>query len=208
MNTWITADLHLGESRFELMGRPFSTVEEHINTLRDNYNKLVAPDDIVYIVGDVCYQKTPEFLPRVAEMNGRKILFRGNHDRVFTDEELKPYFEEIIPEGEGQDIILYYKDSEGNEKPLPCYITHYPTCGIGHAFNLVGHIHGAWKYQLNMFNVGIDVNGYRPVNLNKIPFHFNAIKDFYDDDVWVGYNEINSAYIGKRGKQSRYFTAK
>jgi calcineurin-like phosphoesterase family protein len=195
MNTFCVADWHLGEDRFELMGRPFATKNQHIRHLIAEHNVIVGENDLVYVNGDACYQKSPESLSLIAKFNGRKILIRGNHDRVFTDEQLAPYFEQIIPEGDGIEI-----DVEG----IPCYITHYPTCGRQDLFNLTGHIHSAWKYQKNMFNVGVDVNGFRPVNLTRIPFHLKAIKEFYDDDVWVAYNEINLQFIGKRGKKGSY----
>jgi calcineurin-like phosphoesterase family protein len=203
--TWLVADWHLGESRFELMGRPFTTVDEHVQTLIDNHNAVVKPDDRVIVVGDVCYQKTPEFLKYVWAFNGRKTLVRGNHDRVLTDEQLQPYFEHIVAEGEGIEYIHNYTE-DGKEKSLPCYITHYPSYGVGNMFNLVGHIHSAWKYQLNMMNIGVDVNHFRPVDMDRIPFHFKAITEFYDEDVWVAYCETNSAYLGKRGKKGTYFT--
>jgi calcineurin-like phosphoesterase family protein len=196
MKTWLTADWHLGEDRFELMGRPFTTRDEHIETIIKNHNALVAPDDEVIMVGDVCYQKTPEFLPVVGRMNGKKTLVRGNHDRVFTDAQLAQYFGVIIGDGGGFHIQV---------GDLPCYVTHYPTEGKQEVFNLVGHIHAAWKYQLNMFNVGVDVNNFRPVSLDRIQFHFDAVCKFYDRDVWVGYEPINAAYQGKRGKQNSYF---
>jgi calcineurin-like phosphoesterase family protein len=145
MNTWLTADWHLGEDRFELMGRPFTTQDEHIQTLIDNHNSVVSPDDEVLVVGDVCYQKTLEKLGHVWAFNGHKTLLRGNHDRGLTDEQLKPYFDTIVPEGEG--ILRTFGG-------IDCYITHYPTESRTDLFNLVGHIHSAWKYQLNMLNVG------------------------------------------------------
>lgn len=197
MKTWITADLHLGENRFELMGRPFNDQQEMVLKLALEHNQLVNPDDLVIVNGDVCYQKTPEYLKYVSRFNGKKILIRGNHDRVFTDDELKPYFDEIIPEGSGR----YYTVND-----IKCYITHYPTCGVADAFNLVGHIHSAFKYQLNMLNIGIDVHNFKPVDMDKIPFHFKAICEFYDQDVWVAYNNVNSQFVGKRGKQTSYFT--
>ena len=196
MNTFCVSDWHLGENRFELMCRPFTTPSEHINTLIRNHNSVVKPDDLVYVNGDVCYQKAPEHLPLVKKFNGRKILVRGNHDKVFTDEQLKPYFDDIITEGDGIEL-----DVNG----IPCYITHYPTQGKKDRFNLVGHIHAAWKYQLNCFNVGVDVNHFRPVNINTIPFHFKAICEFYDDDVWVAYDDINVDWLKCRGKPGTYF---
>ena len=55
MKTWITADWHLGESRFELMGRPFEAQLHMVNHLTIEHNKLVDPEDEVIVVGDVCY---------------------------------------------------------------------------------------------------------------------------------------------------------
>jgi hypothetical protein len=56
-----------------------------------------------------------------------------------------------------------------------------------------------------MLNVGIDVHHFRPVNSNTIGFHFKAVCEFYDEDVWVAYNHINAEYLGIRGKKGRYF---
>lgn len=196
MKTWITADWHLGECRFELMGRPFTGVQEHIDYLVQEHNKLVAPDDEVIVVGDVCYQMAPKFLTQVSRFNGKKVLVRGNHDKVFTDQQLFPYFGPIIKEGSG---FMFQCGT------IPCYVTHYPTQGLPNVFNLVGHIHGAWKYQLNMFNVGVDANHFRPVNKNTIPFHLAAISQYYDDDVWVAYQKVNEDYRGIRGKKGTYF---
>ena len=196
MKTWITADWHLGEDRFELMGRPFTSRDQHIDTLINNHNAVVGYDDTVIVVGDVCYQKAPETLAAVGLFHGRKILIRGNHDKGITDEQFKAYFNEVIPEGKGIEL-----DVDG----IPCYATHYPTEGRADRFNLVGHIHGAWKYQLNMFNVGVDVNHFRPVNLERVRFHYDAVCKFYDRDVWVGYDPLNSAFQGIRGKTNTYF---
>lgn len=196
MKTWLAADWHLGEDRMNIMHRPFTSAQEMIDTLIQLHNELVQPNDIVYMVGDVCYQKTPQYLPLVNEFNGQKILIRGNHDRVFTDDELSPYFEQIIPEGDGIEI-----DIQG----IPCYITHYPTQGRTDRFNLVGHVHGTWMYQLNMMNVGVDVNHFCPIDIQTIPFHFEAICKHYDEDVWCAYNPINTQYIGQRGKSGTYF---
>ena len=46
--TWITADWHLGETRMEIMGRPFKTPEEHISHMIREHNKLVSPDDVKF----------------------------------------------------------------------------------------------------------------------------------------------------------------
>lgn len=33
---------------------------------------------------------------------------------------------------------------------------------------LCGHVHDAWKFQGNQFNVGVDVNDFKPVSANTV----------------------------------------
>jgi calcineurin-like phosphoesterase family protein len=210
--TWVSADWHLGEDRFKIMQRPFSTAEEMVETLLERHNKLVKPEDTVIVNGDVCYQKAPEWLPWVAKFNGQKILIRGNHDRVFSDTDLVPYFSIIVPEGDGK--MLTSIDSnvavayDATNTEIPLWITHYPSRAKDDAFNLVGHIHGAWKYQLNSLNVGVDVHNFAPVNVKDVPFFFQAITKFYDDDVWAAYHPSNEKYRTSRGVRGSYFDKK
>lgn len=199
MKRWATADWHLGENRFEIMQRPFSDAQQMIDKMVENHNAVVGEDDMVYMLGDVCYQKTPQFLEQVSRFNGRKILFRGNHDRVFDDMQLSKYFDLIFPEGQCFSAALSIDGIELN-------LVHYPSLAVSDKFNLVGHIHGAWKFQLNCLNVGVDVHHFSPVNFDQIPFFFKAICEFYDDDVWCAYLPANSEFAGKRGKKGNYFS--
>jgi calcineurin-like phosphoesterase family protein len=196
MKTWLTADLHLGEDRFHLLGRPFRSQAEYLDRIIENFNSRIMPDDYLIINGDAIYQHTPKYLPKIALINGKKVLIRGNHERDFTDEQLAPYFESIIPEGDGLSLTV---------ENLHCYITHYPTRGKPDKFNLVGHVHDMWKYQLNMFNVGVDVHHFFPVDLDSIPGHYNEICSYFDDDVWAAYSPINVDYRQTRGKKGSYF---
>ncbi len=194
MKRWATADWHLGENRFDLLFRPFVDQQQMIDELVKNHNNIVSKEDDVYVLGDVCYKEHPQFLEQVNRFNGRKILIRGNHDRVFSDEQLNSYFDLIIPDRKGIDIEI---------GEISCYMTHYPSTGVEDKFNIVGHIHSAWKFQLNMFNVGIDVNNYRPVDLDEfLPVIYDHICNFYDEDVFAAYNPINSKYTTKRGRKS------
>jgi len=194
---YITADWHLGDDRFQIMCRPgFLNAQDMVDKFVDWHNEIVSPDDLVLMVGDACNLNSPEFLPQVARFNGTKILFRGNHDRVFTDEQLEPYFAQIVPEGEGKLIDI------GGEK---FNVTHYPTQSRGDVFNLVGHIHGAWKVQLNALNVGVDANHFRPLDIDvDVPFLRKAVQNFFDDDVWAAYSDSQAIWHGRRGKPGRY----
>jgi len=198
MKRWITADWHLGEGRFEIVQRPgFDSPEHMVDHFVGLHNELVAPDDEVIVVGDAVNQTSPEYLKEVARFNGIKTLIRGNHDKVFSDEELGVYFDRIVPEGEG-----IFVDIEN----ATYYVTHYPTKSKEDFFNLVGHIHSAWKVQLNALNVGVDVHNYRPIDMDKdVPFLYGAVSNFYDEDVWIAYDQSQSSYFGLRGKKGRYF---
>lgn len=206
-NRWITADWHLGEYRMDLMMRPFSDAEEHVNHLIKEHNKLVAPDDLVIVVGDVVNKDTPHYLRYVDNFNGKKILIRGNHERNLSNEELSKYFDLIILEGDGLELSV---------GELDCWATHYPSQARIDKFNLVGHVHYAWKVQLNSLNVGVDCNHFAPHNLDKsIPFVYGAICQYFDKDVWAAYHPankiwaspgiLNQQFRGSRGKENSYF---
>lgn len=184
-----------------IMMRPFSNQQEHINNIVMRHNFAVAPDDLIIVVGDAVNQNKPECVEILERLNGRKVLIRGNHDRPYSDEELGKYFELIIPEGEGVELEVMCDGSL-----LHCWATHYPTQAREDRFNLVGHIHSAWKFQLNSVNVGVDCNHFCPHDLDVfVPFAYTAISKFYDDDVWAAYHEANCSFHGKRGKEGVYF---
>lgn len=197
--TWIVSDYHLGETRLELLGRPFRSATEMFNELLWRHNVRVAPTDRVYVLGDVCYKLAPEALKDAARFHGRKILVRGNHDRNITDDEfLRAGFEQVVPEGDGIEVEL---------AGIPCYLTHYPTCGRPDRFNLVGHIHAAWRVQQNMLNVGVDVHHFLPTPEERVKFFYDAIAQVYDKDVWVADHPANAAHTG-RGKPGSYLDAR
>lgn len=85
---WITSDLHIGHDReFILKDRGFENVEQHDKALVENWNGLVAEDDVVYILGDVIMLKhnfqDGNFmygLSILEKLNGKLIIIRGNHD--------------------------------------------------------------------------------------------------------------------------------
>lgn len=185
MNRWLVSDWHLGDDRFVLLNRPFLSIDDMIRTFVVNHNNLVEKTDEVYFLGDICYQHNPSYLNYVDKFNGRKILVRGNHDRVFDNDSLKKYFVEIVDEGKGIELDIHN---------IPCFLTHYPKASKIDKFNIVGHIHNAWRIQTNMFNCGVDVNNWSPTSFNKIPKIYEAIKKFYDEDVFAAYFDTNQIY--------------
>lgn len=199
MNTWFTSDWHIGDNRLDILRRPFKNYEEMFSKIRDQHNALVKPYDRVYVLGDVCFKSSPGYLPLIKTMNGKKILIKGNHDRNIPNKDFLLYFEEVIEDGDGLKI---------NIEDLDLYLTHYPTTAQDDIFNLVGHVHDAWKFQANMINVGVDVNHFRPTSIAQIKFYYNAILQHFDSDIWASYLPQNVKHYETRGKKTSYFPKK
>lgn len=194
---WYTSDFHHGDPRRELLGRPLY-VERMDDFFVDNWNRVVGKNDLVVVVGDWCVDE--ESLQITSRFNGQKILLRGNYDRLPDEKYLEAGFAMVLPEDEG----LYTIIRDENGKDIPVHIVHYPSLSSPDAFNLCGHIHGCWRVQKNMLNVGVDVHNYTPIDNEKVLFYYKGIHDFYDQDVWVASHLANVVHAS-RGKRSTYF---
>lgn len=52
-NTFVTSDVHFGHNNIiKYCNRPFQNSDEMDITIINNWNKIVNPDDEVYILGD------------------------------------------------------------------------------------------------------------------------------------------------------------
>lgn len=79
MTIYITADTHFGHANMiPYCGRP----KDFDNLLIENWNKTVKPEDMVIHLGDVIMgqDSANRLLPIMSQLNGKKILCRGNHD--------------------------------------------------------------------------------------------------------------------------------
>ena len=193
MKKFFISDTHFGDERLNLYGRDrlFKSAEEVDNTIIDNWNKIVTDDDLIIHLGDVAL--TEEGFHKLGRCNGKKILVIGNYDDNnqtakfnVTDELLKKYFFKVITNG----FITI-----GDEK---VYLTHKPTDGKDDYFNLVGHIHGTWKVQRNMLNLGVDAWNYIPVSEETVSFQINGIRNHYDENVFAGELEVNIDKANKK----------
>lgn len=194
-NVWFCSDHHFGDDRFDILFRPYDSVENFNNDILEKHNSLVKEDDTVFFLGDVLTDK--KFFDVVSNMNGKKHLIKGNHEGKIPDDEYRKYFESV-----SEDVMLNIKPQKN--KKMQMFLNHYPTKGKKDCWNICGHVHGLWKVQKNMVNVGIDAHAYSPVSLSKIIFLMNAINKYYDDDVWCYNHPANKAH-DYRGKKGSYY---
>jgi calcineurin-like phosphoesterase family protein len=171
---WFTADWHLGDVRFSRdapLLRPFKSLVDQHQTIIKNINDWVQPDDQLIHLGDVVVDA--DYLPLLEQINCKnKTLIRGNYDEG-KEKELSKYFDGIEEE-------LYYNLSNGDK----IYLNHYPINAKTDCFNVVGHIHGLWKVQPNMINVGVDAWHFLPVSEEQLLYVMNAIRNHYDENVF------------------------
>lgn len=166
---YFTSDLHLGHKNIiSLCQRPFASVEEMDETLISNWNRKVHRNDTVYILGDLMFrnEKPPEKYLR--QLNGKKYLIIGNHDRKWIKKcDLSLYFESV----ENLDFI-----SDGKRQMTIC---HYPMMSWPHitrSFMVFGHIHNDTTAEYwpliarseKMFNAGVDINRFEPVTFEEM----------------------------------------
>lgn len=180
MTLWFTADLHVGHARIiELAYRPFGSVDEMNEQLIENWNMVVAPDDEVIVLGDVAMGQIKDSLPLVAELQGKKFLIPGNHDRLSLAyhnkreekrlewvEEYAKYFTILDPTtsrslGEREVNLChfpYYGDHTSEER-----YTEFRPKDDG-KWLIHGHVHAEWRANGRQINVGVDVWNYAPVS--------------------------------------------
>jgi len=181
------SDLHLGHGNIiRLCERPFASVEEMDAALIENWNRKVKKEDVVYVLGDVVWDKR-KVAYYMEQLAGRKILITGNHDVGWAKrEECQRYFELVAPYLElrldGHPItlchypLLEWNFSREEEKKRLGYLIH------GHIHNRVSEEYLPLFLRFNALNAGADVNGFAPVSFaelmeNNLQFKLAALQD-------------------------------
>ena len=87
MSQFFIADLHFGHNNVVNFTNPdgskcrdFANVEDMEDAMVQAHNEIVKPTDKVYMLGDIAFNARG--LDRVKQMNGIKILIKGNHDNL------------------------------------------------------------------------------------------------------------------------------
>ena len=167
MATYLTADTHFGHplviSDKIQARRPFASIQEHDETLVALWNAVVRPDDTVWHLGDFAHKCSERHaLGIFRRLNGRKLLIRGNHDKVG---ERLPWAEPV------RDVArIHLPDPAGGSQEI--WLSHYahrtwPAAHRG-AIHLYGHSHGSLPGTATSTDVGVDCWDYGPTTLERI----------------------------------------
>jgi len=159
MSIFFTSDLHLGHSNILIYDkRPFATIEEHDETIIENWNKTVKSNDTVYFIGDFClFRKIDKIRGYRSRLNGKIHLIYGNHDDVLRDNQIF----------ESQSDMRYI--FVGKQKIMLC---HYPLLSwrsSNHgSFHLHGHCHSGKNDYAKRLEVSTNLHNYFPISFEFI----------------------------------------
>ena len=169
---WVTSDLHFGHDRGFIWGpRGFKSGLAHDEAVIANWNAVVAPNDDVYVLGDLMLGDNTYGAKSVERLNGRIHLVRGNHDTDNRWNKVYPKLKNVVELCGWADVIHYRK--------YHFYLSHFPTntanleaeslhqCTL----NLAGHTHSKQKFRDDVpmyYNVALDAHNNTPVLLDDI----------------------------------------
>lgn len=143
-NKFYIADWHYDHANcIYFDNRPFRTATEMNAELIRRWNEKVGPGDTVYVLGDMFWCKATEAIEVLKQLNGQKILIKGNHDRCH-DINFKKYFVKIceyeeVEDGDDKIVLCHY--------PIPCFKNHF--YGWLHFY---GHVHTSFEHNMMLHN--------------------------------------------------------
>jgi calcineurin-like phosphoesterase family protein len=183
MSVFFTSDHHFFHANIILpnySNRPFTSVEEMNRELIARWNSVIQPSDKVYVVGDFAFGKLENVKKIVDQLNGYKILIRGNHDRG-KDQMLKSGFNEvhdqIYLDVAGQQVLLHhypYRPSNDEIKRMNEDPGAYKLKNLNRRpenkglFLIHGHVHDVWLQKDKMINVSVEMWDYFPASITQI----------------------------------------
>lgn len=130
VETWFTSDLHFSHKnilQYEKEARPFNTVEEMNETLVSNWNSVVRPNDIVFVLGDFAFGKR-NLIVYAKRLAGKKRLVMGNHD-TYPNAAYLDSFDKLYG-------VVHW------ERCILSHVPVHPSClGSRWMLNVHGHLH-------------------------------------------------------------------
>ena len=163
---YFTSDEHFNHSNIiKYCSRPFDDAQEMNETIIQRHNEVVRDNDIVIHAGDFSFVPRERFERR---LRGKHIFLKGNHDhrscRFYGD-----IWERRI---NGQKVVVsHYNMRVWNA-------SHY------NSWNLFGHSHGTLEPVGKQWDIGVDINDFRPLSFDQLvdimesrPDNCNLIKD-------------------------------
>lgn len=152
------SDCHFGHNNILKYRDQFKSIEEHDQTIVDNFNNIITKRDTVYFMGDICF--TEEGMENLRKMRwcNKKVLVLGNHDAQFMNSELTKEYYNMF------DSVIGSKSWKG------AWLTHMPIHPdeLRGKLCIHGHTHNQFIDDKRYYNVCLENTDYAPVNLAEV----------------------------------------
>ena len=191
---YFTADWHVGHKKVMVFDeRPFRDLDHMHEELVKNFNRYVPKHGVTYFLGDMGLCSNELLKSIITQLNGTKVLVRGNHDGgVYSM--YNAGFDVVIEKAQlkvGKNILtlshcplhgVFRENTEGMRNSDGTENWHgenrhehthsFPDFG---QFHVHGHCHtrglkenGKLVVDDRQFDVGLMGNGYKPVSMSQI----------------------------------------
>ncbi len=149
------SDLHIGHKKIlEFSGilRGGLTVDEHDEWIVDSWNSVVNKRDVVWVLGDICFDKHKLHL--LGQLRGRVRVLLGNHDMQGIPE----HFRDCL----SVHGLATYKGFWVSHCPI------HPMELRGRKGNIHGHLHEHLVGDPHYVNVCVEHNFGRPMEFDEV----------------------------------------
>ncbi len=169
MRILMTSDLHIGHRAICKYRDVFATSAEHDEYVLSEIEKLTKRD-ILFILGDFLFDSADydAYMDRLNKTKCRIKLVMGNHDSTKLYKE--PRFEMQLP-------LFSFKNMWVSHCPI------HPGELRGRILNIHGHLHKVVIPDKRYFNVNLDANDYKFVELEAIRERASSIQQNNDKTV-------------------------
>lgn len=167
---FFTSDLHFCHNQpFIYKDRGFSSIEEHDTAIINNWNRIVSPEDTVYILGDLMLNDNEQGIKNINQLQGNLFILLGNHD---TDARLRLYGTHL------RNLVCCSYAMKEKINGYSFWLSHYPTDTSNMneinlkrvTLDLHGHTHSKEIFQSSpyQYNVALDAHNMCPVSIEQV----------------------------------------
>lgn len=159
---YVISDVHFGHKNICKYRTQFSCAEEHDNFILENILSTVKKRDILWILGDTCFDRSRyDFIRKIKNAVTSLNYIPGNHD---TDNR---YRQQVYIDMVKEDLFNYtgsmftYKDA---------WLTHPPIHPkeLRGKINIHGHTHNVLMDEPEYMNVCVEHTEYKPIALQEV----------------------------------------
>ena len=142
---------HKNICKFEPKSRPYGSVFEMNSSLITAWNTQVTKDEEVFFLGDFSFGSKHDTIQLAQQLNGRKHLIMGNHDKHSRNMYLECF-------ASVQDYVVIHL-----AKGVRIQMAHKPERIVPGTdmWGICGHVHSSWRIdrEKHIINVGWDAWG-------------------------------------------------